>query len=197
MNKVYSIACLIARPFFSLVYRVRAIGRENIPDGATVVCANHSNNSDPVLMVYAFTRRNQMHFMAKSELFKIPILGLLLKAAGIFSVDRSGADMAAIRTAIKFLKSGEKIAMFPEGRRVDADDAAAAKTGAIMLAFRTGSPITPVYIPRKKRFFSRIPVVIGQPYKIEAEGNKLTAADYSRLATELMEKIEELSIKAE
>lgn len=196
MKTVYKIAYSIAFPFLFLLYRVKAIGRENIPAGAAVVCANHSNNSDPVLIAFAFTKRYQLHFMAKKELFKIPVLGAILKAAGMFSVDREGSDVAAIKTAMKYLKSGEKIGIFPEGRRVEGEDSAAAKTGAVMLAYKTGAPIVPVYVPREKRFFTKVPIVIGEPYKIEAEGKKLTGADYGRLAAELMEKIEELGEKA-
>jgi len=76
---------------------------------------------------------------------------------------------------MKFLKSGEKVLLFPEGTRHKDGEAGDAKTGAAMLAVRTGAPIVPVYVPAKKRWFRRTPVVIGAPFTPQIQGKRGTA----------------------
>jgi len=133
--------------------------------------------------------------MAKKELFDNPILRTIILRAGTFSVDRSKTDITAIKTALNLLKQGEKIVIFPEGTRADEDFAVAAKTGAIRIAEKAGVPIVPVYIPRKKSIWRRIPIVIGTPYFINSEKRKLSSAEYDRLAESLMQSISELRPK--
>ncbi|NLL45379.1 MAG: 1-acyl-sn-glycerol-3-phosphate acyltransferase [Clostridiales bacterium] len=190
MRGFYKLWCILVYPFFRIVYKINTTGRENIPKGPALVCANHSAYSDPVILAYAFGMNNFMRFMAKIELMRIPVLGYLLKIAGIFGVDRGNSDVNAVKTAMKTLKSGDKVAMFPEGTRVGDSEDTSAKTGAIMIAARTGVPIVPVYIPRRKKPFSSVHVVIGEPYMIEKVRGKSEV--YSAYADELMRKIEAL-----
>lgn len=174
------------------MHRVTVKGRENIPEGGAVICANHSSLKDPVALAFAMSLKHHPRFMAKIELMRVPILGFLLKKGGIFGVNRGNSDITAIKTAMKLLKDGEKVVIFPEGTRVESADASAAKTGAIMLASKVGVPILPVYIPRTKRLFKKIEVVIGKPYTIEKLKGGSEA--YSVYARELMQKIEELKL---
>lgn len=74
-----------------------------------------------------------------------PFIGWVLKHGGIFGVKRGKADVAAIKTAMKYLKDGELLLMFPEGTRHQDGEFGDAKTGAAMLALRTGVPIVPIY----------------------------------------------------
>lgn len=175
-----------------LLYGVRPSGRENIPQGAALFCANHSNWADPFLMAFALGKENFVHFIAKVELFKNKLLAAFVRAAGAFPVDRSKADLQAVRTTMKLLRSGEKVGIFPEGTRADTDDAVEAKIGAIKFAEKTGAPIVPVYIPRKKRLFSRVPVTIGEAYYVNPEKKKLSPEDYAREARQMMERIHAL-----
>lgn len=190
MKGFYKLWCILIYPFFRIAYKINTRGRENIPEGAALVCANHSAYSDPVILAFAFGMNNFMRFMAKIELMRVPVLGYLLKIAGIFGVDRGKSDVSAVKTAMKTLKSGDKVAIFPEGTRIGESEDSSAKTGAILLAARTGVPIVPVYIPRRKKLFSSINVVIGEPYMVEkARGS---SEDYAVYADELMRKIEAL-----
>ncbi|NCC67204.1 MAG: 1-acyl-sn-glycerol-3-phosphate acyltransferase, partial [Clostridia bacterium] len=120
MNRfLYNIYCCIAWPFVRLVCPCRVLGRENIPSGAAIICANHSSNFDPPMLAIYFGFKHKMHFMSKAELLDLPILGFLLKQAGVFPVHRGeNTDIQAIRTAMKILKNGEKVMMFPQGTRV-------------------------------------------------------------------------------
>ena len=190
MRISYNICYCILRFVFFFVHRFKQTGRENIPDGAVVMCANHTSLKDPIFMAFAAGLKYQIRFMAKDELIRAPVLGAILKSAGIFGVKRGQADLKAIKTALSVLKSGGKLGIFPEGHRVGSDEDSDAKNGAIMLAAKTGAALLPVYIPGEKKLFGRVNVVIGKPYYLEKfKGNSET---YSVYAKELMQKIEEL-----
>lgn len=184
----YLVVFYILRPLCALLYPMRYTGRENVPEGPAILCANHSNFIDPVLLALACGKKHWLHFMAKEELMKKPVLGWILKGIGSFGVQRGRSDINAIRTAMKYLKSGEQIMMFPEGTRVSADEGQEAKTGAIRLASKLRVPIVPAYIPRRKKIFSRVRIAIGQPYYVESAGRD----DFEDQSRHLMEKIYEL-----
>lgn len=179
-------------PFFNLVHPVKAIGRENIPEGAALICPNHTKASDPFFVLYAFKRKHIMRAMAKAEVMRVPVVGWLLRKAGVFGVDRGSADINAVKTALRVLKDGYKLLMFPEGTRVEEGESVEAKTGAAMFAVRTGSPIIPVYIPAKKRWFRPTTVIIGQPYYPQVAGRKGTSEEYRAIADDLMKRIHAL-----
>jgi 1-acyl-sn-glycerol-3-phosphate acyltransferase len=173
------------------IFRIEGIGIDNIPAGPAMFCANHSSNFDPILMCMAVGIAIHPHFMAKIELFKIPVVSSVLKAIGSFPVDRKRTDIAAVKTAMKYLKAGEKIGIFPEGTRKMSDDGDA-KRGAVQIADQLSVPVIPVYIPRNKKPFHRYTIVVGTPYLVNPDRRKLTRADYDRLAAELMRKISAL-----
>jgi len=153
-----------------------------------IICANHSNFVDPVLIAMAFGRKHQLFFMGKAELFRIPLLGSVLRAVGAFPVQRGETDIGAIRTAMKHLKNGDRIMMFPEGTRVSEAETVDAKSGAVRIATKMNAPIQPIYISTKKRIFHASKLVIGKPYIIPAPSDK----NYAPLAEELMGKIQSL-----
>ena len=115
----------------------------------------------------------------------------------IADIKRGKADVAAIKTAMKYLKDGELLLMFPEGTRHQDGEFGDAKTGAAMLALRTGVPIIPIYLPAEKKWFRWNPVVFGEAYYPKApEGRKPTPEDYHAVADDLMERIEALKPQA-
>ena len=175
-------------PVVKLLYPMRSSGRENIPDGPALVCANHSNLVDPLLVAAAFGKKNFMHFMAKLELSTEPITGEILKSRGVYFVDGGRQDIDAIRNTMRFLKRGEKVCMFPEGTRVSEDNSVEAKTGAVRIASKMKVPIVPVYIPRRKKIFAKTEVLIGEPFLVEGK----THEEYAELADGVMERIYEL-----
>lgn len=183
----YDFALRLIKPICALFYPTKVIGLENIPDGAAIICANHSNYIDPVLIGIAAGKKHMIHFMAKAELFENRLFGGLLRKLGTFPVHRGTSDIDSVRTSMKLLRGGEKIMMFPEGTRVAQDDAVAAKSGAVRLATKLDVPIVPVHLPRGKKVFRKVLVVIGEPYKVTAENGK-----YDVAASELMERIKEL-----
>jgi len=126
--------------------------------------------------------------MGKVEIFRVPVIGAILRAIGMFPVDRAGGGAMAIKGAMKLLKDGEKVGMFPEGTRVHSEADSEAKTGAVRLAARLGVPIVPVYVPRKKRKFRFNRIAIGAPYMVELD-KKATPEEVEQAAAEMMEKI--------
>ena len=95
-------------------------------------------------------------------------------------------------TAMRFLKEGDKLLMFPEGTRVHEGEDVQAKVGAALFATRTGVPLLPVYIQRKKKRFRRNTVVIGEPYYPEYEGRKPTGEELQVMAQDLMDRVQAL-----
>jgi 1-acyl-sn-glycerol-3-phosphate acyltransferase len=187
-NRWYKILNALSRVFFP--YSVT--GREKLPRGRALVCANHSSNLDPVLLPLAAGAENKIHILGKIQVFRIPLLGKILRKVGMLSVDRDANDVAAIRQITSVLKNDEKVAIFPEGHRYKDETPHEANSGVIRFAALCSAPLVPVYIPRKKRFLRRTRIVIGDPYFINAERKKLGAEDYSALTAELMEKIRRL-----
>lgn len=189
MDRYYRLIYAVVWPFFNMLYPVKAVGRENIPEGAALICPNHTSAIDPLFVVFAFQRKHIMRVMSKKEVMSWPLIGWLLKKAGVFGVDRGAADITAVKTALRYLKEGRKLLLFPEGTRVAEGESVEAKTGAAMFSTRAGVPIVPVYITGKKRLFRRNLVVIGQPYQPQVAGRKGTSEEYHAIADDLMERI--------
>ena len=196
MNKVYAILYPLVWIFMKIFHPWKAVGVENLPEGAALLCGNHTTAGDPLYVVCCLGRRRQVHVMAKAEIMKWPVIGFLLKKAGIFGVKRGKADVTALKEALRVLKGGERLLMFPEGTRVKEGETSEAHTGAALFSTRTGAPLMPIYIQPKKRFFRRTTVVFGEPYHPEFEGRKPTPEDYQRIADDLMVRIRALAERA-
>lgn len=184
-------------PFFNLFHPCKAIGRENVPEGAAILCPNHTRMSDPFFVVFALGLQVKPRVMAKAELMNVPVIGWLLKKAGVFAVERGKSDVGAVKEAIKCLKGGDKLLLFPEGtRHKDGTIDESGKTGAAMFSVRTGTPLVPIYIPAEKRWFRRTPVVFGEPFQPQVEGRRGTAEEYKAIAKDLMSRIAALEEQA-
>ena len=189
LNRMYHLLYAIIWPFFNLVRPLRVVGREHIPDGPAVICPNHTTAGDPFYVVFAFGRHYPLRAMAKVQIMRVPVIGWLLSKAGVFGVDRGAADMHAVKTALKYLKWGDKLLRFPEGTRVHEGENVEAKTGAALFATRTGAPLLPVYVQSRKKLFRRNVVVIGEPYHPHYEGRRPSAEELQDIAHEVMERV--------
>lgn len=179
---------------------MRVRGTENEPttdQGAYLVIANHRTWADPIYLCCVL-KHGQPHFMAKKELFKIPLLNLLIRALGAYPVNRGGADVGAIKHTIEMLKAGVCVGMFPQGHRYNKVDPrkTPVKTGAAMIALKAGVPVLPVFIKVKnnKHFFlCRKEVIVGKPISIEEMNYDPEApGEYQRVADYLFERVCEL-----
>ncbi|MBQ3011244.1 MAG: 1-acyl-sn-glycerol-3-phosphate acyltransferase [Oscillospiraceae bacterium] len=174
-------------PIVKILYPFTVYGEENILEKPCLICANHSNYIDPILVALAFGGHRPIHFMAKIELFKHKRFGAFLGKLGAFGVDRDGADISAIRTVMKYIRAGETVGIFPEGTRVSTDGAVEAKTGAARMAAKLRVPIVPVFVSRRKWVFRKVKIVIGKPIEIPAD-----TEDFQRVTNELMEQIAQM-----
>lgn len=156
-----------------------------------MICVNHSSLADPIIIALALKKKNRPRFMAKIELFKIFGLKQLIVALGAYPVERGASDMSAIRTTLEILKKEEKVLIFPQGTRVIGDDERAAlKSGAAMLAFRSGAPLLPAYLSVGRKVFSdRIQVVFGKPFYAEKEKGGKSSEQYEVIAGRLRREI--------
>ena len=189
---MYRLLYCIVRPFFCLCHPVRAVGRENIPEGAAVLCANHTALTDPLFVCFAARLHFKIRPLAKIELSRVPLIGWLLGKAGVIYVDRGHADVKAVKAALSCLKGEGKLLIFPEGTRVHEGEDVAAKGGAALFATRTGSPLLPVYVSRKKPRFRPTTVVFGQPFYPQIAGRKATAEELNEITNQVMAQIHAL-----
>src|SRR5579864_2900572 len=110
---------------------MRVYGAENVPkDGPLIVACNHVSYLDPPVLGTASPRR--IEYMAKRQLFEIPVLGSLISAVGAYPVDREGSATAAVKRSVEVLRRGGAIGIFPEGTR-NLEGTAEARTGVALL----------------------------------------------------------------
>ncbi|HEX6971434.1 MAG TPA: lysophospholipid acyltransferase family protein, partial [Limnochordia bacterium] len=153
----YPLARWIVWGLLRLTFRVRVEGLENLPrQGSLILAANHASYIDPPLLGAATPRR--LYFMAKRELFTIPLFGALIRRFGAFPVRRGALDRQAIRSALELLARGEAVVLFPEGTRHRSGGLLPGQQGVAMLASRSGAPIVPVGLVGTRRLFRRLPV---------------------------------------
>ena len=195
MTKAYKFYYGVFAKFFGFWYNIKVIGKENIPEGdGFLVCSNHYSATDPIKISYAF-RGHQVHYMAKKEIFRIPLVKQLITTLGAFPVDRSKADVGAIKHMLKLLESGESAAMFPQGTRHPEEDprGTTVKTGAGMISAKTNATVIPVFLHQKNfkhRSFRRATVVIGKPISFEEFGYDPTVqGEYARISNEIFSRI--------
>jgi 1-acyl-sn-glycerol-3-phosphate acyltransferase len=153
------------------VYRVRYSGRHNIPaEGGVLVVSNHQSHLDPPLVGIGCPR--PMNFVARDTLFKLAPFRWLISSAHAFPIDREGMGLGGIKAALKLLKRGEMVLIFPEGTRTHDGEIAPFRPGFTALAVRSGAAILPVAIdgafaawPRSRGFpgLGRIRVHYGVP----------------------------------
>ena len=168
--------------------RIKAKGTENVPrDGGFVLCANHIAAVD-VISIGAVCPR-QLTFVAKKELFSVPILGRIMKALGAIKVDRGASDISAIRASVAAAEEGKVLSIFPQGHRYPGVDPATTKlhSGAALIAYHSKCDVVPVCINikgAKYSFLRKVEVIFGKPIKYEELGFKDGGRDEYSAATE-------------
>ncbi len=126
--------------------RVRTEGVENIPPGVCLFAANHTSNLDPPAVLIGVSRR--ISFLAKQEVFKVPVVRTAMRLGKIVPVDRAarGAAIASIDQAVAVMREGISFFVFPEGTRSSDGTLKAFKKGTFVMAIRAGVPVVPVSI---------------------------------------------------
>jgi 1-acyl-sn-glycerol-3-phosphate acyltransferase len=196
---VYILIAGASWPLLYGLFRLRARGKEHLPDGGFVLAANHNSNFDPWPLGLPLFPRRFLRFMGKSELFWTPIKQIAT-AAGAFPVRRGEHDTVALETATQLCREGHVVVMFPEGTRrkkgLRKKYEARAHTGAARIALDAGVPLVPAGIVGTDRLgrLARLRVAYGAPIPLDDLAGREDAA---HVATErLMTAIAELERSA-
>ncbi len=159
----YLAARSFLRPTMKVFWRFQVAGAHNVPlKGPLIVACNHVSYMDPVALGVGCPR--PLAYMAKVELFRMPLLGALITALGAYPVEREKSATAAIRRSVQVLRSGGAVGIFPQGTRVR-DSMAKAHTGVAMLALLSGAPVVPACVVGSARAarLGQIKVAFGTP----------------------------------
>jgi 1-acyl-sn-glycerol-3-phosphate acyltransferase len=198
-SPVYVLLALASWPFLYGLFRLRAKGKENLPEGGFVLAANHNSNFDPWPLGVPLFPKRYLRFMGKSELFWTPFKQFAT-AAGAFPVRRGERDTVALETATQLCREGHIVVMFPEGTRrkkgLRKKYEARAHTGAARIALDAGVPLVPAGIVGTDRLgrLARLRVAYGAPIALDDLAGREDAA---QVATErLMTAIGELERSA-
>lgn len=192
-RRYYRALAWLARLFF----HVKVVGYENIPkkDGF-LVCSNHISGTDPVKICCAM-KGHQIFYMAKKELFSKPILGKIITSLGAFPIDRQNVGIGSIKHIISLLESGESAGLFPQGTRHKGVDprTTAVRSGAGMIAVRSGADVLPVFIGTKDnrhKMFRKSVIIIGKPMNFkdrETKDGETQSGLYADITNEIFGEI--------
>jgi 1-acyl-sn-glycerol-3-phosphate acyltransferase len=178
------------RVMFKLFYRYCIEGVQNIPKtGGAVIAPNHISFFDPPLTGAAIKR--PLYFMAKKELFYIPVFGWTIKQTNAFPVKRGVQDMPAVRHAFSLLEKGHLLLMFPEGTRSKDGKLGKARSGAGMVACNAQVPLIPVKIENTNMMlkFKQIKIKYGKPIYPPKNFSK---NDYIDLSQKVLDEISKM-----
>ncbi|MEO7039827.1 MAG: lysophospholipid acyltransferase family protein [Candidatus Elarobacter sp.] len=187
----YALARLVVAGVLHSALRVQVLGREKVPmSGGLLVAANHISNLDPPLLGVALPR--PVSYMAKQELFAMPVLKQVLPHVYAFPVDRQAGGTAALRAALRLIKEGRCVGIFPEGGR-NVSGTNQEKAGAAFLAAASGVPVVPAAIvgTRNLRLFGKVTVIFGDPIHV-VRNRQSDGGDLEKGAAEIMQQIRAL-----
>lgn len=173
-------------------YRAEIIGLENIPkEGPLIFCGNHRTYLDPPLMVA--TAKRDMKFLAKEELYNNKFLAFLGWVFEAIPVKRDEKDVSAIKTSLKFLKSGQCIGLFPEGTRNGLEKGEKVKDGVAFFAVRSGAKVVPCGIKGGTKENRKVTITYGKPLDYSEYKGTKDKEKLEEITEEIMDKIIELT----
>lgn len=192
---LYTILRVLFAGFTRLVCRIRVTGLERVPlTGPLLVVTNHLSFFDPLLLGVILPRR--IWFFTKSEIFRLPIIGLACKLTGQIPVRRGESDRSALEKGLAYLKEEKALMLFPEGTVERQETMLPARAGAAMLAARSGVTILPIahagtrrVLRRPRIWFPRVTVYIGEPYSPTLPANVPRKVALQHITDDLMQRI--------
>jgi len=193
----YTLVRLIVSLPTLLIWRVRTIGRENVPkDGALILAPNHFSQMDHFFI--GLYLRRKIRFMAKSQMFGPPLLTYIYKHGGVIPVRRGHHDEEAFATAFTVLGQDGMLLIYAEGGRSRSGELGEPKRGVGRLALESGAPVVPVAIygsagvRRWKRFrFPSVTLQYGEPLSFPREGAPSNERQLE-VATEIFGRVREM-----
>ncbi len=185
----YDFAKNVVSGVFKPLYRIKAIGAENVPqEGGVLLCSNHIHNFDPIVVGIMAPR--PVHFMAKEEIFRVPVLGGIVRKCNAFPVKRGMSDREALRNGLNVLKEGHVLGLFPEGTRSKTGELGKGLAGAGFFALRTEAQVVPCAVIGPYKSFKKLKVVYGKPINMaESRKAKASAEDVTELIMSEIHKL--------
>ena len=199
-SRLYSVCRRIAVAIMRAMFGLKARGTNHVPmTGPVLLVSNHSSVLDPPLVGGAAPR--QLTFLAKAELFEVPLFGRLIHGLNARPVRREGADAAALRVALRVLEGNGAVLVFPEGTRGAEGTLREPKPGAALLAVLSGAQVVPVYVRGSGRAWPRgrslprpakVVVTFGPPLRFERVAGAGKKEYYDAVSREMMAAIARL-----
>lgn len=181
-----------------LMFRPKVSGAQNIPlSGPVLITPIHRSNVDFAFTLFISPRK--VFFMAKDSLFKVPLMGTLLRHLGAFPVHRGSADRESMKLFEEVLRRGHALVMFPEGTRKDGPSVGPLHDGAMFVAARTGAMVVPVGIGGSDKAMpqgaklprpTKVRIVVGEPISPPVSDGRVSRSAISAKSEELREKLE-------
>ena len=197
---LYALVKAVVFALMRLLFRLEARNPGRVPAaGPALLVSNHSSLLDAPLI--GSVSRRRLAFLAKAELFRIPVFGALLRRLGARPLRREGADPAAMRTALRVLEEGGALLVFPEGTRGPEGVLRPARAGAGMLAVVSGAPVVPVYVSGSGRAWpkgahlprpARVTVAFGEPLRFDGKRGGDRREQYEAASRAMMAAIARL-----
>lgn len=186
---LYKFGRAVCSIYLKSLYKIEVVGKEKFPkEGGVLLCSNHISNNDPPLV--GVTCPREISFMAKEELFRVPVMKTIMHGIRAFPVKRGMSDRNALKGGLSLLKDGNVLGLFPEGTRSKTGELGTGLAGAGFFALRSSAAIVPCAIIGPYKRFSKIKVVYGKPIDFEAvRANKLSAQEATDI---IMDSIREL-----
>lgn len=190
---IYAILWVLVK----LLFRIKISGEEIPETGGAIIAANHRSYIDPIVIGLCCKRR--IYFVAKEELFGMPLLGWLLRATDAIPVKRGKPDMRSIKKTIDFIRGGRLIGIFPEGtrRRRPEDGEATTFRGVGLISQKAGALIYPISISGTEKIYAggifpirlpKITAVVGKPINPAGKSGKELQIDISKRTMEAIER---------
>lgn len=184
-----------SKGFFAFLFKIfsrwEIRGIEHVPlEGPIILASNHRSNLDPVVIAAAAPRK--LSFLAKEELFRIPLVSWYIKQFDSLPVKRGSGDRGAFKAALKALEEGKVFAIFPEGTRSKTKELLPPKPGVAMIALKAKVPVVPVAISGTERLGGKIRVTFGEPLFFDTGDQKASRQDLERISEEIMMRIKAL-----
>lgn len=194
---IYWISYFSLKLLSQFFFPIRVFGRDSLPsDGGFIIASNHASNMDPFILGLASKRR--LSYVTKESLFKNRILRFLLYRVDAFPIKRNTTDFRAVREALRRLKKGAPVVLFPEGTRKGINGQKKVQPGIGFIATKAGRPVVPTYISESEKVLPpgqkmlrrhRVTVIFGEPLYFTPE------EFYPDIASRIMEKIFSLAPK--
>ncbi len=197
---IYYISRTAVFLFLKIFFSLKIKGLDNIPKrGKFIIASNHASYLDP-LAAGSACKRN-IYYMAKEELFRNKFFAWYLNKINVFPVRRYVNDPRALREAIRKLKKGQGLMVFPEGTRTKDGQLQEGKIGISVLSYLANAPVVPCYVkgsfdiwPKDAslRYKGKISVLYGEPIQPLFINEDTKKSDYAEFAAKVMSSIKSL-----